>query len=182
MEDKTSIIQKLIALYQKLIGLFQKQAEEIKTEIPVFIKEETPQQKLYRIACSYLGQDVSPLDDKVSDEYACAETVSKIVQKAFGDFSSDAILSTTLLFYKLKNHQSFKQVLEFEAGNIIISPTGYGNGHLANGHTGICGMNGKIMSNNSATGIFKENYTIDSWIKRYRVMGGFPIFVFKRVL
>ena len=123
----------------------------------------------------------SPKDIAI-DEFGCAETIFNIIQTAFGDMDEKILLSTTELYRKLKAHKKFQQVLDLEAGNVLISPTGYGNFQLTNGHTGIIGLNGKIMSADSATGLFMENYTIDSWIERYRKLGGFPMFVFKRVL
>src|SRR3954462_12894985 len=53
------------------------------------------------------------------------------------------------------------------SGDIVISPTGYGNGSMPNGHVGIIGDNGQIMSNNSATGLWDIHFTLASWKARY---------------
>lgn len=150
-----------------------------------------PPQVLYDTACSFLGRDASP-EDIASDEYGCAETVSDIVHAAFGDFPPDGrtIVSTAVLYQKLKAHPKFKQTQVAKPGNIIISPTGMGNGTIPNGHTGIFGksldgLDFYIMSNTSKTGLFEKNYTLfgtqlASWVARFRKQGGYPLFYFER--
>lgn len=143
---------------------------------------DAPRLHLFDVAKSYLGRDASP-EDIASDEYGCAETVSDIIHAAFGDFPPDGktIISTAILYQRLRAHPKFKATLDLLPGNIIISPTGYGNGKLANGHTGIFAEGKNIMSNSSSTGLFQQNYTIDQWVARYKTLGGFPIAVFQRV-
>jgi predicted carbohydrate-binding protein with CBM5 and CBM33 domain len=70
-----------------------------------------------------------------------------------------------------------------DKGCVIISPTGYAGpgGILSNGHTGIVGVDGNIMSNDSATGLFTQNYTIESWRKRYVDQGKFPMAFFRPI-
>lgn len=148
---------------------------------PVPIENSIPRLKLFAKAASFLGRDASP-QDLAPDDLACAETVSDIIHSAFGDFPANGstILSTAVLWQRLANHPKFKYVLDGLPGDIIVSPTGSGNGKLAHGHTGIFGDQG-IMSNESATGIFKYNYTLASWVARYRAIGGFRIYIFRRV-
>lgn len=142
---------------------------------------ETPGFHLYKVANSFVGRDASPADI-APDEYACAESVSNIIHEAFGDFPKNSpVLSTAVLHIQLLNHPKFKGVMAPEPGDVIISPTGSGNGKLPNGHTGIFGFGGQIMSNDSATGLFKPNYTLDSWVARYRKLGGFKIYIFRRI-
>lgn len=143
--------------------------------------EISPQEKLYNHACSLLGVDASP-SDVATDEYGCAETICEIIHGAFGDFPVDGktIISTTVLYNRLRAHPKFKLVTDFGPGDVLVSPTGFGNGSIKNGHTGIVGLSGSIMSNDSATGLFKANYTIDTWVARYRNRGGFPLYFFRR--
>ena len=84
--------------------------------------------------------------------------------------------------YKSLNASSlFIKIDRPEEGDIIISPTGFGNGNLPNGHVGIVSKDGMVMSNDSATGVFTENYTMDTWKARYRDIGGYPVYYFRRV-
>ncbi len=133
---------------------------------------------LYETCIKCLGTDVTP-NDTVSDEVACAETVNAVYKKAFGkDIGGGA--STTLLYKALLNDSTFEKITAYLPGDIIISPTGYGNGSLAHGHTGYMGENGKIMSNNSNNGLFIQNYTIGGWNSRYKVLGGYPEYFFRK--
>jgi len=79
----------------------------------------------------------------------------------------------------------FIRVTDPEPGNIIISPTGFSSlrdkSPIKHGHVGIFGKDLKIMSNSSATGKFEENYTLDTWIQRFRKEGLYPIYYFKRI-
>lgn len=143
---------------------------------------KSPQELLYDYSLTMLGKDASPADI-APDEYGCAETVCDVIHGCFGDFPLEGgtIISTTELYKRLKKHPKFSQVTDFGPGDILVSPTGYGNGGLANGHTGIVGKNNVIMSNSSDTGLFSQNYTIDTWIARYRKIGGFPLYFFRRI-
>lgn len=144
---------------------------------PVF----TAREMLYNYAFTFLGKDASP-DDVASDEYGCAETICNIIDGCFGDFPIEGgtIISTTVLYKKLKAHPKFEMVENYQQGDIIISPTGFGNGRLKNGHVGIVASVGAIMSNDSFSGLFMLNYTIDTWVARYRNIGGFPLYFFRR--
>lgn len=134
---------------------------------------------LFSAAVKSLGTDASP-NDVAPDEYGCAETVNEIHKKAFG-FQIGGTVSTYNLYSALKNSKLFIKVDQPLEGDVVISPTGYGNGKLKNGHVGIVGGSDLIMSNDSATGMFLENYTIDSWRKRYVDTGGYPMHYFRRV-
>lgn len=135
--------------------------------------------KLYQTAVSCLGKDASPLD-KANDDVACAESVNSVVFKAFGDYAGGD-LSTARMYSALKNNMKFAEVSSPIKGDIIISPTGYGNGQLSNGHVGIVGDSYGIMSNNSANGIWDIHYTLTTWKARYAVLGGFPVKFYRRM-
>lgn len=141
----------------------------------------TPQgQKIFETAKSLLGTDASPYD-LARDELGCAETVSEILIKA--GFKMPILVSTAKLNGWLSTHKEWLEVNTPIAGDVVISPTGQGglNGVL-NGHTGIVGTLGVIMSNSSATGRFEPNYSISSWNSRYAVKGGYPVKYYRRVL
>ena len=142
-----------------------------------FNLETAAGEKLYQTALSCLGKDVAPKEN----EYGCAEAVNNVVFKAFGDYAGGD-LSTKRMYLALKNHKKFSEVSSPKPGDIILSPTGYGNGNLSNGHTGIVGQGGKIMSNNSINGLFEENFTIENWNHRYKNKGGFPVLFYRRII
>ena len=176
---------KLKRLIAWILSLFKKPVSIIPPEPirpPEPPKPISPNEKLYEYARTFLGKDASP-KDVATDEYGCAETITNIIHGCFGDFPVEGgtIISTITLFKKLKSHEKFELVTDFSYGDILVSPTGYGNGTIKNGHTGILGKNGLIMSNDSTTGLFKENYTIDKWVERFREQGGFPLYFFRRI-
>jgi hypothetical protein len=133
-------------------------------------------EKLYQTALSLMGHNLCPQNN----EFGCAESVNEVVFDAFGDYAGGD-LSTARLYLSIQNNSKFVQITSPVQGDIIVSPTGYGNGSLPNGHVGIVGANGVIMSNTSATGLWSQNYTLSSWKKRYADLGGFPVFYFRRL-
>lgn len=133
-------------------------------------------EKLYKVAKSCIGKDVAPLEN----EYGCAEAVNNVVHQAFGDYAGGD-LSTYRMYHAIKNNRKFIEVIKPIRGDIILSPTGYGSGKVSNGHTGIMSDNNAIMSNTSVNGLWLENYTLDSWARRYKVEGDYPIFYFRRL-
>ena len=134
--------------------------------------------KIYQKAKSLLGLDITP-KDTISDIYSCAETVNMIVELAIGRQIGGGA-STRLMYESLKDTSRFLQVETPLAGDVIISPTGQGNGNILHGHCGIIGNFG-IMSNNSDNGLLQEKLTLDIWKYFYGRTGGFPV-LFYRVL
>jgi len=134
-------------------------------------------EKLYFTALSCLGIDVAPREN----EFGCAEAVNNIVYKAFKDYAGGD-LSTYRMYHSIRNNKKFIRVTKPLRGDIILSPTGYGgqNG-IKNGHTGIMGISDKIMSNDSVTGLFFENYTLRTWADRYKRKGGYPVYFYRRI-
>jgi len=138
-------------------------------------------EKLYKVAYGCLGIDASP-NDKAPDEYGCAETINDIVYSAFGDYAGGDI-STYRMYNSIRNNIKFVKVMIPVKGDIILSPTGYGGANgIRNGHVGIIGDKGTIMSNDSNTGKFLQNYTIESWTSRYKIRGNYPIYYFRRLI
>lgn len=137
-------------------------------------EQESPVSKLYLVAKRAIGFDASP-NDLAPDEFGCAETVSMLIKQVV-DFP--VITGTWTLWDKLRTDTRFELVGIPEAGDIVISPTGTGNGSVT-GHTGICGFDGVIMSNDSRKGTFEQNYTEESWKERYMGKGGFPVYYYR---
>ena len=145
----------------------------------------TTRGRLYITAVGSLGEDITP-QDEIPDDVACAEVINKIHEKTFG-FPILSIreggASTKLLYYAMVKSSLFQESPEPLSGSIVISPTGLNNriSKIKNGHIGIIGLNKIIMSNNSSNGLFEENYTIDSWKKRFVSEGGYPMLFFNRI-
>lgn len=133
----------------------------------------------FHAAVQALGKDIVP-DSVVEDELACAAVVNAIHEKAFG-FPIGGTTSTYRMYEALKDNPFFKRVSEPLEGDIIISPTGYGNLNIMTGHVGIVGERSKVMNNSSRTGKFVEFYTLDSWKKRWVERGGYPVYYYRRV-
>lgn len=135
-------------------------------------------QALYAYARICIGKNMS---FDAPDEYGCADSVNQIALRALGRPIGGGA-STNLMYASLRSSLRFLKVTVPQPGDIIISPTGYGGaGGIANGHVGIVCEGGKIMSNNSNTGLWEENYTLASWRDRYWLRGGYPV-LFYRVI
>lgn len=131
---------------------------------------------LLDVAKKSIGKEVSPRD-LVSDEFGCAESLSMIIRMILPAFP--VITGTWTLLDTLKRHKSFEKVLEPKAGDIILCATGTGRGSIPNGHTGIISNSGFIMSNDSKTGLWNENFTISTWRDRYEILGKYPVHYFR---
>lgn len=127
-------------------------------------------EKIYETAYEAIGFDASP-SDYAPDEYGCAESLSKIIQKALPELRFPNLLSTRQLYNYLLNSRSFRLTNDPKPGCIIISVTGTGNGSVKNGHTGVIGK-AWIMSNDSRTGTWEANYQISAWKRYYEIKGG----------
>lgn len=149
---------------------------------PVFYEQLNfaPRLKLWRTALSLLGVDASP-NDLAPDEFGCAETVSDIIVVSGVDFP--ICVSTKQLHEEFQASPTvFTEIVDGpKEGDVILSPTGWGNGKIPNGHTGIIDKNGIIMSNSSVSGTFEKNYTLKTWKDRFVTIGGYPIFFWRRV-
>lgn len=135
-------------------------------------------EKLYYAAKACLGRDASP-NDIAPDEAGCAESVNDVHTYAFG-FPIGGDISTYRLYGALVKSRLFAPVTTPLRGDVVISPTGYGNGSIP-GHCGIYGDNDIIYSNDSATGLFSTKYSITDWRARYQQRGGIPVYFFRRV-
>ena len=147
---------------------------------PYIFMSNTPitnAEKLYLAAVLKLGQDASPRD-RVPDDLGCVESLTEILHSLWPEVP--IIGGTYTLFEYLKRSPLFQKTDYPEPGCIIISPTGTGNGKIR-GHTGIVGKDGIIMSNDSDSGLFMENFTLHSWQRKYKDFGGFLVGYYRPV-
>jgi hypothetical protein len=140
------------------------------------IRTVTYTQDIYETAYASIGRDASP-EDSAPDEYGCANSLSEVIARALPDLHFPIFLSTRTLYQYLLNSPSFKLVSTPTPGCIIISVTGTGNGSIPNGHCGVVGKQW-IMSNDSRSGTWEANYTLDAWIRHYDIKGGMPTHYF----
>lgn len=133
---------------------------------------------IYATAKSSVGIDVSP-EDVIPDEYDCAETVCILLKLA--GFSIGYFPLTTDLYHALIYSSDWMSVQNPLPGDVIISPTGMGNGSIPNGHVGIMDTDSMVMSNSSESGTLERHYTLSDWNHRYRDSGGYPVLFFRRL-
>jgi hypothetical protein len=170
-----------VILFQKDYGLPQTGEFSFANQIKL------NQELLYYTALYFLGRDASP-SDLAPDELGCADSVSAILFRAFGHKCGiNYTISTSQMYYQLLSSDKWMMVGTPQRGDIIISPTGMGDGRImngrriTNGHVGIVGDGELIYSNSSANGIFEQNYTVQTWKDRYTTNGGYPVFYFRKI-
>lgn len=140
---------------------------------------ETNAQKFVAAAKASLDHNLSE-GTGVPYYVACAISVNRVHTSAFG-FPIGGGASTTELYQALVASSDFKQTTTPTPGCVVISPTGHGSKPAyPHGHVGIVGEFG-ICSNDSETGLFSENYTVESWNQQFNVTEGYPVFYFERL-
>lgn len=139
--------------------------------------QKTPRIQLYNVARAHFGKDVTP-NDRIPDDVACAETLSTLLNKVR---PTPIITGTHSLYVYLRTRYQVVQVPL--PGDVIIAPTGMARHGtpIKNGHVGIVMKDNVIYSNNSLTGLLDDHFTIDTWNKRYRDKGGYPVYYFRIV-
>lgn len=125
----------------------------------------TNREWLYKVGYSCLGVDMAPTQDALG----CSESLYYVMKHAgVPNLPKHAILGTAeMAVWLSKNLSAYANPLP---GDIIISPTGSGNG-LIRGHTGIVG-NINIMSNNSKTYLWDDEWNLKKWLNYYQKYGG----------
>lgn len=140
--------------------------------------------RIYTKAFESLGNDVTP-EDRVPDSVSCAETISEIILQAIPESNFPKLVSTREMYNYFTKSPSWKQVDLPHYADIVLSPTGLGNGSVEHGHVSICGKKDGpdgspwLMSTDSRTGTFQANYTLLSWNRYYASKGGFPVLFFR---
>lgn len=130
--------------------------------------------KVYTFAAAHVNQN---LHGSVNPEEGCAMTVNNIFNGALG-FEIGGYASTAAMYPFLQDTAKFTKVAVPMPGDVIISPTGHGNGKIT-GHVGIVAFYG-ILSNNSDNGLLQEQWKdLASWIVRYAAQGALPVEFFR---
>lgn len=143
------------------------------------IPEPTNADRFLAAAKAALGRNLSA-GTGVPYYVACAISVNRVHTDAFG-FPIGGGASTAELYAALRKSAYFREVDTPILGAVVISPTGTGTKPAyPHGHVGIVGKFG-ICSNDSSTGLFSENYTVDSWAGQFQEIEGYPVFYFERI-
>lgn len=134
---------------------------------------------LYQTGVQSLGKDMSPAD-RAPDSLACMESVDGVWLEAFGKhlLTPDNRLSTELGYRAMLKDPRLVEISIPEVGCIVISPTGYSSNGSQHGHTGIWGKF-DVMSNDSNTGLWTDNYTHEAWYNVFQKKLGFPVYFFR---
>lgn len=142
--------------------------------------------QIWRTAVASLGVCLVPPSD--DPELGCAISVNMLFEKTFPSLGQiGGGTSTYGLLQALIKSPYFIEITEMQAlpGDIIMAATGTStlNGTpISNGHVGIMAEKQNIMSNESATGLWTQNYTLPSFIQHYQVEGGYPVRFFRPVV
>ena len=134
--------------------------------------------KLYEVACSALGTDASP-ENLARPEVACAETVTYLISLVDSNIQWTNRLATFHMRKDMLRGKNFESVTHPRKGSIVLSATDWDkNGNINVGHVGIYMGDNQIASNNSYTGIFDKNYSLDSWTRYFKDRKGLDVLYF----
>jgi len=138
----------------------------------------TNNERILNYIWNNLGKDLNDY----YNELGCMQTVNNILKNCLG-YEAGGGASTALGLKELEKNPNFKEVTtsQAQAGDLIISATGTGNGNIAHGHTGFLGENGVIYSNNSITGLLSGHLTAKMWREYFYIKGGFPTRYFRAI-
>jgi len=161
---------KKISLMKKTLDLILQQVLLIAQELK---RKTKPNVGLYNCAKSQIGKDIAPTYNIL----ACMEAVNTVIEEFTGKPIGGGA-STYLGYLALKKDKRFIQVRTPMKGDLIISPSGFGQGH---GHIGIVSEDKKIMSNNSKTGLWDEHFNLSRWEWKYKIVGKFPIYYYRLI-
>lgn len=127
-----------------------------------------------------LGTDFTN-DQIVPDEVSCAYAVTTLLNKI--DPTVPIEVATYNLNLYFRNSGKFERIYAPEAGCFVICPTGTNTRPdiIYNGHVGVYIDDYHIVSNDSPSGLFIQNYDTDKWRKRYVDRGGFEVFLYRKV-
>jgi hypothetical protein len=129
---------------------------------------------LYDVAYSLLGKHLT-LDNTVDKNVGCGQAVSYVLKKYGCLIPNKGLAGTSSLNDWLRVNAT--EVGKPDVGCIIVSVTGTGN-ESRRGHIGVVGK-WQIMSNNSITGLWDTQWTMDEWIQYYETEGGLDTHYYK---
>lgn len=116
------------------------------------------------------------------NELGCATCVNSVLKNCLG-YEAGGGPSTAKMLEELKKNKNFKKMTTktAQAGDIILSATGTGNGTIAHGHVGFLGENGVIYSNNSDKDMLDDHLVVSAWKQYFTEKGGFPVNYYRAI-
>lgn len=129
--------------------------------------------KVYSYMESQVGE-FSSANGPDSGNLACVWAVRHIVRRALGRWVTQ-VDGTAVFDTELRRcFGSTSEEAETPAGGIIISPTGRNIGHVGLLGPGN-GSQRKVYSNSSRYAEWRQNFTVGTWLARYRDTKGLPV-------
>lgn len=159
------MLEKVLISLLKLINIIKMEQTETSLQI-------------YTTAKKLIGVSLVPVGD--DPDVGCAISVTVLLKEKC-NIPIGETQSTHDLLIELIESPLFKEVNEPLPGDIIISATGtsqLAGTPIKHGHTGIVAKFG-ILSNSSLTGLWSENFTLETWTNRYKYQGGYPTRYFR---
>ena len=136
-------------------------------------------EKISKEAIRALGESSKSGPD--GGNLACAWMVNKILQRSIGyKVNGDSTSSMNQVFqsHVASGRAQLIPASQARLGDIIISPTVW-SPKRNTGHVGIVGQNGKIMSNSSSRAQWEENFTSETWYRKYEQKKGLRTFIYR---
>lgn len=141
--------------------------------------------KMYNAAKNALGTHKT-LDESVPPEVGCAEAWSAVALIAgVHGIPPGGFAGTAQVREFLHTNAQFELITVPEPGATIVSPTGSGNGTVR-GHVGVMAKFGTqyindwgICSNDSNSGLFREQWSLTEWNKYYGVAGKLSVEIYR---
>jgi len=179
--EKT-ILEAIIDAYKNIIIILQllinqQKVMPIPDPTPIAVPVETDRERLYNLAWSLKGKYLT-LNPTVSKNLNCAQCVSFILNKAGYKIPKGGISGTYSMYDWMNAHFTLIAKEDFSKGDIILSVTGMGI-KGSRGHVGIYDGVSRILSNDSNTGLLKDNWTLTGWIGKYQTTQKMPTFYFR---
>lgn len=146
----------------------------------------TPQQNvIHNLLVQYLGKHCT-LNPQIPSDVGCAEAASFLLKEAgISDGSAGIAGTEALLTWVESRPDLFQEIFIPEESALLISATGTGNGSVE-GHTGFFGAfnveytdDWGIVSNDSNTGLLREQWSFAEWTKWYTQLGGITPRIFR---
>jgi hypothetical protein len=114
---------------------------------------------------------------------ACAWAVNRVAKMALGKQIGGGLATANMIVVLKNEHKRLEAPVP---GCVVISPTENRPGGGRNiGHVGIVGevgsqpSNTKIYSNSSSRARFEQNFSHESWVRRYKTEKGLKVFFFE---
>lgn len=171
-----------IAIAKRYLLIIKKPAKnwlvDLVERFVALLKTKPMKKTILELATEKLNIDFT--DNSVDNEYSCSYAVTTILKE--NDPTFPIVVNTGQLDKILASNPKWERIYEPEAGCVIVSPTGEGkNPDMPNGHTGIFLDEDRIASNDSATGLWKNNYDRISWRTRYHYRGKYPVRLYRKI-